>query len=158
MNFTSFDVVEVARIVLLSFEQKIEEKNLDISFIAENEDGMDVFADKDGVHQVLYNLCHNAIKFSRDGGKLQIKITNKDSKRINISVFDEGQSISEEESHKIFERFYKTDQSRGLDKTGVGLGLYICKTIIDAHGETISVKSEDNESCEFSFTLKRAKI
>lgn len=157
MNFTSFDVVEVARIVLLSFEQKIEEKNLDISFIAENEDGMDVYADKDGIHQVLYNLCHNAIKFSRDGGKMQIKISNKDSKQIKISVYDEGQSITEEESHKIFERFYKTDQSRGLDKNGVGLGLYICKTIIDAHGESISAKSEDNESCEISFTLKKSK-
>lgn len=158
MNFTSFDVVEVARIVLLSFEQKIEEKNLDISFIAENEDGMNVYADKDAVHQVLYNLCHNAIKFSRDGGKMQIKIYSKDSKQIKISVYDEGQSITEDESHKIFERFYKTDQSRGLDKNGVGLGLYICKTIIDAHGETISAKSEDNESCEFSFTLKKSRI
>ncbi len=157
MNFTTFDVVEVARIVLLSFEQKIEEKKLDVSFIADNEDGMQVFADKDAIHQVLYNLCHNAIKFSREEGRLEIKISGIDSKQLRVSVYDEGQSISSEESQKIFERFYKTDQSRGLDKTGVGLGLYISKTIIDAHGETISVSSVENKSCEFSFTLKKAK-
>ena len=157
MNFTDFDVVEVARIVLLSFEQKIEEKNLDVSFMADDEDKMLVFADKDAVHQVLYNLCHNAIKFSREGGKFEIKISNIDLKQIRISVYDEGQSISEEESRKIFERFYKTDQSRGLDKTGVGLGLYISKTIIDAHGEQIGVNSVENQSCEFYFTLKRSK-
>lgn len=157
MNFTSFDVVEVARIVLLSFEQKIEEKRLDVSFIADNEDEMLVYADKDAIHQVLYNLCHNAIKFSRESGKLEIKISDVDSKQLKVSVYDEGQSISSEESQKIFERFYKTDQSRGLDKSGVGLGLYISKTIIDAHGETISVSSVENQSCEFTFTLKKAK-
>ena len=157
MSFSTFDVAEVARIVLLSFEKKIEEKRLDVSFLADDEDQMLVYADKDAIHQVIYNLCHNAIKFSREEGKLEIRIENLDSKQIKISVFDEGQSISEEESRKIFERFYKTDQSRGLDKTGVGLGLYISKTIIDAHGESIGAKSADNESCEFYFTLKRAK-
>ena len=157
MNFTNFDVVEVARIVLISFEQKIEDKKLDVSFVADDEDGMEVYADKDAIHQVLYNLCHNAIKFSREGGKLEIKISNHDSKTLEISVYDEGQSISREESQHIFERFYKTDQSRGLDKSGVGLGLYICKTIIDAHEEKISVESVENQSCKFIFTLKKAK-
>lgn len=157
MNFSSFDVVEVARIVLLSFERKIEEKNLLVSFIADNEDEMIVYADKDAIHQVLYNLCHNAIKFSRQDGKLEIKISNVDLKQIRVSVYDEGQSISQEESKKIFDRFYKTDESRGLDKTGVGLGLYISKTIIDAHGESIGVNSVENQSCEFYFTLKKPK-
>lgn len=158
MNFTNFDVAEVSRIVLLSFEKKIEEKRLNVSFIADNEEEMPVYGDKDAIHQVIYNLCHNAIKFSREGGKLEIKIQNVDYRQIKISVYDEGQSISEEESRRIFERFYKTDQSRGLDKTGVGLGLYISKTIIDAHGETIGVNSVQDKSCEFYFTLKRAKI
>ena len=157
MNFVSFDVVEMARIVLLSFEKKIEDKKLDVSFIADDEDGMDVFADKDAIHQVLYNICHNAIKFSKEEGKLEIKISNVDYKQIRISVYDDGQSISEEEMKKIFDRFYKTDQSRGLDKTGVGLGLYISKTIMDAHGETIGVNSIEDKGCEFYFTLKRPK-
>ena len=157
MNFATFDVVEVARIVLLSFEKKIEEKKLEVSFIADDEDEMLVYADKDAIHQVLYNLCHNAIKFSREEGKLEIKINNVDLKQLRISVYDDGQSISDEESKKIFERFYKTDQSRGLDKTGVGLGLYISKTIIDAHGESIGVKSIEGQGCEFYFTLRKPK-
>ena len=157
MNFVTFDVVEMSRIVLLSFEQKIEEKKLDVSFVADDEEEMLVYADKDAIHQVIYNLCHNAIKFSREEGMLEIKITNVDQRQIRISVYDDGQSISEEESRKIFERFYKTDQSRGLDKSGVGLGLYISKTIIDAHKETIGVNSVEDKGCEFYFTLKRAK-
>ena len=130
--------------------------NLEVVFLADDEDGMDVYADKDAIHQVLYNLCHNAIKFSKVGGRFEISITNVDAKQLKVSVFDEGQSLSEEERQRIFERFYKTDQSRGLDKTGVGLGLYICKTIIDAHEENISVQAEEN-GCRFSFTLKRGK-
>jgi len=157
MNFVTFDVVEMSRIVLLSFEQKIEEKKLDVSFVADDEEEMLVYADKDAIHQVIYNLCHNAIKFSREEGMLEIKITNVDQKQIRISVYDDGQSITEEESRKIFERFYKTDQSRGLDKSGVGLGLYISKTIIDAHKETIGVNSVEDKGCEFYFTLKRSK-
>ena len=157
MNFEVFDVAEVARIVLLSFENKIDEKNLKVSFIADNENEMLVYADKDAIHQVIYNLCHNAIKFSRDGGKLEIKIFDFGSKQVKVSVYDEGKTISEDESRKIFDRFYKTDQSRGLDKSGVGLGLYISKTIIDSHKETIGVNSVENEGCEFFFTLKKPK-
>ena len=157
MTFTDFDVVEMARIVLLSFEHKIEEKKLEVSFFADDEEGMSVYADKDAIHQVLYNLCHNAIKFSNEGGNLEIKITNLDQKQVRVSVYDDGQELSAEESKKIFERFYKTDQSRGLDKTGVGLGLYISKTIVDAHGETIGVNSIENKGCEFYFTVKSSK-
>lgn len=156
MSFSDFDVAEVARIVLISFEQQIEEKNLEVSFEAESDEIL-VNADKDAIHQVLYNLCHNAIKFARENGKFEIKITSLDSKNVKISVFDEGQSISKEDSKLIFERFYKTDTSRGLDKKGVGLGLYICKTIIDAHDQKIFVESIENESTEFSFTLKKSK-
>ena len=153
-NFTSFDVSEVARLVLISFEQKIEDKKLDVEFVAP--DGkMLVVADKDAIHQVIYNLCHNAIKFANDSGKFKIQIEPVENKKVKISVFDEGQIISNEEFQMIFKQFYKTDKSRGLDKSGVGLGLYICKTIIDAHGETITVDSRENFGTEFSFTLKQ---
>ena len=152
-NFTDFDVVEVSRLILISFEQKIEDKHLDVSFDSDS-DEMIVNADKDAIYQVIYNLCHNAIKFSRDGGKFAIKITKNSSRKIQISVFDEGQSIPKEDSKLIFDRFYKTDKSRGLDKSGVGLGLYISKTIIDAHGEDIWVESVEDVSTEFIFTLK----
>ena len=156
MQFADFDVAEVARIILISFEKSIEEKNLEVSFDTEA-DEMQVYADKDAIHQVIYNLCHNAIKFAKYGGRFEIKISSCDAKNIKISVFDEGQSISDEEASMIFERFYKTDKSRGLDKSGVGLGLYICKTIIDAHEQQIGVESIEGESTEFWFTLKKAK-
>ena len=155
-NFTNFDVAEVARIILISFEQNIDDKKLDVEFLAES-DEMFAYADKDAVHQVLYNLCHNAIKFSKNRGLLRIRLARAENKRIKISVFDEGEIIPPEDLAMIFDRFYKIDQSRGLDKTGVGLGLYICKTIIDAHGELIFVESKDGFGTEFTFTLKEGE-
>lgn len=151
-NFTDFDVAEVSRLILLSFEQKIDEKKLDVEFYAE-EDSISVNADKDSVYQVIYNLCHNAIKFSEVGGRFVIKITRIAGKKIKVSIYDQGQTISPEDAKHIFDRFYKSDKSRGLDKTGVGLGLYICKAIVDAHGEDIYLESHE-DGCEFWFTLK----
>lgn len=153
-TFGQFDICEVARQIVLSFEQRIDEKKLDVEFNCE-EDRMKVIADKDAIHQILYNICDNAVKFSREGGKYKIDITSKD-KKIHVSVYNEGEGIPKEDLPFVFERFYKTDKSRGLDKTGVGLGLYISKTIIDAHGETISVQSEKDNYCRFEFTLKQA--
>ncbi|MBQ4071789.1 MAG: HAMP domain-containing histidine kinase [Clostridia bacterium] len=155
MSFEDFDVAEMARIILISFEQKIEDKRLEVEFDAE-EDEMSVFADKDAIHQVLYNLCHNGIKFAKEGGRFSIRLCSLDQKRVRISVYDEGQIIADEEKGMIFERFYKTDSSRGLDKNGVGLGLYISKTIIEAHDEKIGVET-DGCGSEFFFTLKKSK-
>lgn len=151
-TFTDFDVAEVARIILISFEQKIEEKKLEVEFVSD-EDKMFANADKDAIHQVLYNLCHNAIKFAREGGRFVIKLERAEGKKLRISVFDDGECLSGDDKQMVFDRFYKTDKSRGLDKNGVGLGLYICKTIVEAHGENIGVISEDS-GCEFWFTLK----
>ena len=155
-TFEDFDVAEVARLILISFEKKIDDKRLDVEFDVEN-DSMPVHADKDAIYQVLYNLCHNAIKFSNEGGKFRISMLHKDGK-VLISVFDEGQVIPQEDIPLIFDRFYKSDKSRGLDRSGVGLGLYICKTIIDAHGEEISVESRIGFGTEFRFTLKEGEI
>ncbi len=155
-NFSDFDIAEMARIILISFEQKIDDKNLDVEFEAEC-DEMCAFADKDAIYQVLYNLCHNAIKFSSVGGKFRISIRKNEAKKITVSVFNQGETITKEDLGLIFERFYKTDKSRGLDKNGVGLGLYICKTIVDAHGEEISVTSEECTGTEFMFTVKEGE-
>ena len=115
---------------------------------------MYVNADKDAIYQVLYNLCHNAIKFAHEGGKFSISISRSQSKKISVSVFDEGEYISEEDIKMVFDRFYKTDKSRGLDKNGVGLGLYISKAIMDAHGEQIWAESKEGDGTSFTFTLK----
>ena len=151
-DYSDFDIAEMARIILISFEQKIEDKKLDVEFDAEFDD-MYARADKDAIYQVLYNLCHNAIKFADRGGKFRVSISKITDTKIKVSVYDKGQSISRDDVGMVFDRFYKTDKSRGLDKSGVGLGLYISKTIIDAHGETISVEAYD-DGCEFWFTLK----
>ncbi len=151
-NYTDFDVAEMARLVLISFEQKIEDKKLDVAFDAE--DDMIVSADKDAIHQVIYNLCHNAIKFAKEGGVFSITVSRIANKKISVSVYDEGQSIATEEMKLVFDRFYKTDKSRSLDKSGVGLGLYISKTIIDAHEESIWIDPEAKDGTRFTFTLK----
>ncbi len=151
-NMKTFDVCETARQVLISFEQRIDEKNLDVFFDCD-EDNMNVYADPDSIHQVIYNLCENGIKFAEKGGRYGITIRRLSVKQIEISVFDEGMGIKENELKHVFDRFYKTDKSRGLDKTGVGLGLYIVRTIIEAHGETIHAESEFGKWCKFVFTL-----
>ena len=151
-TMTAFDICEMARQILISFEQRIDEKQLNIEFECDR-DNMTVYADRDAIHQVLYNICDNAVKFTNPGGLYRINITAHD-KKTYVSVFNEGQGIPEAELPYVFDRFYKSDKSRGLDKTGVGLGLYITKTIMDAHNEEIWVKSVWGEYCEFVFTLQ----
>ncbi len=151
-----FDICEMARQILISFEQKIDEKKLDVEFICDK-DNMSVSADKDAIYQILYNICDNAIKFSYDGGKYRITIKQTSSKKISVSVYNEGVGIPKDDLPFVFERFYKSDKSRGLDKSGVGLGLYIARTIIEAHDEQIFVNSEAEKYCEFVFTLSVAK-
>ena len=155
-NFERFDVCEMARQILISFEQKIDKKRLDVEFECDS-DNMFAYADRDAIYQITYNLCDNAVKFSSEGGKLSISIKVADKHKINVCVYNEGQGIPPEDLPYVFERFYKGDKSRGLDKTGVGLGLYISKTIIDAHKENIFVESESGKYCRFVFTLTNAK-
>ena len=148
-----FDICEMSRQILFSFEKKIEAKNLDID-IDFDEENITAIADRDAIYQVIYNICDNAVKFSRDTGTLRISIKKHKNRRYLVSIYNEGKGISAEDLSLIFERFYKSDKSRGLDKSGVGLGLYICKTIIDAHGEEIWAESQEGQSSTFSFTVK----
>ncbi len=148
-----FDICEMARVILLSFEAKIDEKHLDVEFDSP-EDKLYVYSDKDAINQVVYNLCDNAVKFSSDGGKYRIAISDEGS-FIRLSVYNEGVGISEEDKAHIFDRFYKSDKSRGLDKSGVGLGLYICHTIMDRLGEKIYVESEYGKYCCFIIELAK---
>ncbi len=150
--FVGFDICEMSRQIIISFEQSIEEKKLEVEFDCD-EDNITAVADRDAIYQILYNLCDNAVKFSSDGGKLKVSIKRMKGKKIAVSVYNEGQGISPADIPYVFERFYKSDKSRGLNKTGVGLGLYISKTIIDAHNEKIWVESEFEKNCCFSFTL-----
>ncbi len=150
---SEFDVCEIARIVLISFEEKIDKKRINIEFDNDN-DPSTVYADKDAIHQIVYNLTDNAIKFTDEGGTIKISVRDSGDKYI-VSVYNTGIGIKSEELDYIFDRFYKTDSSRGLDKTGTGLGLYIAKTKIEAHGEKITVNSEYGKYIEFAFSLEK---
>lgn len=150
-----FDVCEMARRILFSFEGKIEQKRLEVEFLCD-EEKMVTLADHDAIYQIFYNICDNAVKFSREGGLLRVSLTAIKEDHVQISVYNEGEGIAAEDIPFVFERFYKGDKSRGLDKSGVGLGLFISKTIMDAHDERIWVRSEQGKFCEFNFTLPRA--
>lgn len=156
-NMIGFDICELARLILISFEQKIDEKRLNVEFLCDDE-RMFVRADRDAIYQILYNICDNGVKFAADGGDYRIRIRYDDEneskrKKVIVSVYNQGEGISPEDLPFVFERFYKADKSRGLDKTGVGLGMFISKTIVDAHKEKIWVESEYHKNCEFFFTL-----
>ncbi len=154
-NPTEFDICELARLILISFESKIDEKHLEVDFDIE-EERMPVIADRDAMHQILYNLCDNAIKFSNEGGLLRIRIQAGERGKYAVTVYNEGAGIPKEDLPYIFDRFYKSDKSRGLDKIGVGLGLYIVKTMLTANGESIRAESEEGKHCAFTFTVKKA--
>ncbi len=150
---TRFDVCEMARLILISFEDKINEKQLEIEFNCDD-DPSNVFADKDAIHQVIYNIISNAMKFTDKGGKIKIDIAKCTSNdKYSVSIYNTGLGIKSEELPYVFDCFYKADASRGLDKTGTGLGMYIAKSRIDAHGEKIGVESEYEKYCRFYFTL-----
>jgi signal transduction histidine kinase len=115
---------------------------------------MMAYGDKDAINQVIYNLCHNAIKFSYEGAKYRVSL-KYDGENIKFTMFNQGIGIANEDLPFVFDRFYKSDKSRGLDKSGTGLGLFICKTIVDAHSQSINAKSEFSKWCEMSFTISR---
>ena len=148
-----FDICETMARILVSLETKINAKELDVSANFPEEPLM-VWGDADAITQVGYNLLDNAIKFSRPGGHLGVSVTSKGNKAY-ISVSDEGDTIPPEELPLIFDRFHKTDHSRSVDREGVGLGLYIVKTILNNHKEDITVTSQDGLT-EFTFTLTKA--
>ncbi len=145
-----FDVSEVLLRVLVSLEGKINEKNLDVD-TALPDGPVQVWGDPDSITQVCYNLLDNAIKFSAPGTILGLGISLKGGKA-NVSIRNTGETIPPEELKLIFDRFHKTDRSRSVDRDGVGLGLYIVKTILDSHKENITVTSEEGVT-EFTFTL-----
>ena len=153
LNVADFDICELSRLILISFEQKIEEKRLNVIFDVEN-DTISALGDKDAIHQVVYNLCDNAIKFAAEDGDFRIRIRKVGSSQLAVSIYNTGVGISADDLPYVFERFYKSDKSRGLDKMGAGLGLHIVKTILEAHNQTIGVDSEYGAWCEFTFTLK----
>ena len=145
-----FDLCECAGQVLISFEQKILQKNLNVQ-VQMPEHPVYTFANQDSITQVIYNLVDNAVKFCPENEDLGLQI-QVGSNKIYLTVSNNGQTIPPEELPLVFDRFHKTDKSRSKNRDGWGLGLYIVKTIICSHGEDISVCSKNGKT-EFTFTL-----
>ena len=166
-NMTEFDICELIRLVLISLEPEGAKKGIDADLDLVR-DRISVIGDKDSIYQVLYNIIQNAIKFSNKDSMITISVRDEtdieisereeafDNKpKIIVSVHNEGIGISKELKSFVFDRFFKADSTRQMDKAGVGLGMYISKTIIDAHKQKIWVESVEGEWCCFYFTLDK---
>jgi Signal transduction histidine kinase len=155
INPTNFDLPNMIVTALLTFEQSIDEKNIEIRGL-ENTEHINVFGDQDLLHQVMYNLIENAVKFVDEGGYIAFSVSDGID-RTGIAIENSGPGITSDDLPMIFERFYKTDKSRSLDKKGMGLGLFIVRTIIRLHGGEISVSSKVNEKTRFEFYIPKRK-
>ncbi len=149
------DLTEALCGVLVASEQRIEKKNLRITGL-EDCGKAEIDGDVDLMSQVLYNLVDNAIKFTNDGGDIDIRLSSENG-RVEFVIRNTGAGIPPQEMPQIFERFYKSDRSRALDKNGMGLGLYIVKTVVNLHHGEVAVRSVEGEFTEFSFRLPAAK-
>ena len=154
LSRTNFDINRVIKDTAASFEGTCGAKNIRFELTFSDTIQM-VFADMEKIQQVMYNLIDNAIKFSHPDSTIYIQASSRYEK-IFISVKDTGIGIPKDSIKKIWERFYKTDLSRGKDKRGTGLGLSIVKEIIQAHGENIDVISTEGVGTEFIFSLPKA--
>ena len=148
---TVFDINQVIRNTATSFEGTLNKKKISVELVLTGEE-LPVEADMGRIQQVLYNLLDNAIKFSHQDSMIKIETTEKHQK-VFVSVKDSGIGIPKESLKMIWDRFYKTDLSRGKDKKGTGLGLSITKEIIHAHNENINVISTEGVGTEFIFSL-----
>ena len=153
---TDFDINAVIRSVGASFEQTCRDRRIRIQLVLTGRI-LYVNADLEKIQQVLYNLVDNAIKFSRPDSEITIDTTEKGD-TVFVSVRDNGIGIPKEDQSLIWDRFYKTDLSRGKDKKGTGLGLSIVREIIRAHNENITLVSTEGVGSTFTFTLRRSDI
>ncbi|MGN1059269.1 MAG: sensor histidine kinase [Clostridia bacterium] len=156
LDIREFDINEMIRLSVIKLEKRFTEKNihLTVNFQAESQR---VLADKDSIQRVLTNLMDNAIKFTGENGFIDIRTGLTDRNKVFVTIQNSGIGIDSEDLKHVFDRFYKTDKSRSLDKNGTGLGLYIVKNIIKSHGETVWAESEPDEFTRFNFTLEPAK-
>jgi two-component system phosphate regulon sensor histidine kinase PhoR len=154
LDYSRFDIVSLAKEVTDFYEIKAKEKNISLVFNPNNNLPVYVNADKDKIRQVLNNLVENSIKYGNNNGKTKISFFDMDENNL-IEVTDDGIGIAEEEVPRVFERFYRTNKGRSREQSGTGLGLSIVKHIIEAHNQTINVRSAFGVGTTFAFTLSK---
>ena len=149
----NYDLWKTVTDVVLSDEQRIEDGRIDIRGLGGPP--MMIFADPDFVHQVVYNIVDNAIKFTPEGGTISFAAQKKGG-MVEVRIENTGSGIAPEALPFVFERFYKEDRSRGMNTRGSGLGLHICKILVNLSGGQIHAESEEGKWCRFVFTLPAA--
>jgi two-component system phosphate regulon sensor histidine kinase PhoR len=154
MSFENFEMVALVEEVFEGLEVLAEQHQA--TLLVKNEDGLKfmVYADRSRIKQVLTNLISNAIKYGKRNGIVRCSMYDLDA-QVLIEVSDDGEGISEEALPRLFERFYRVDQSRNREAGGSGLGLSIAKHIIEAHGQNIQVRSQFGTGTTFSFNLNK---
>ncbi|MFP4047803.1 MAG: sensor histidine kinase [Bacteroidales bacterium] len=156
LKYETFDIVELFRDVMESQELKARNRATSLTFDTKYDKPIMVEADKERIYQAASNLVVNSINYGKEGGKTEISFMDMGD-NILVEVSDDGIGISERDIPRIFERFYRVDKSRSREQGGTGLGLAIVKHIIEAHNQTINVRSALNKGSSFAFTLSKAK-
>lgn len=157
LKWQVFIVQDLIKEVFESLYITGKDKNISFQIKKGCEFPLQVHADKEKIRQLLINLIQNAVKYGKESGILEASIYNVDEKTILVEISDNGFGISEEHLPRIFERFYRTDLARSRKAGGSGLGLSICKHIVEAHGQTIHARSKINVGSTFGFTLAAGK-
>lgn len=157
MNIETFNVLELIQNVFDLLEMKAKKRNISLQFDKVYEFPVFVRGDIEKIEQVLINLVVNSIKYGKPNGTTTVGVENYNKEKFIIKTIDNGEGIKQEYLSRLFERFYRVDQSRSREQGGSGLGLAIVKHIVEAHNETVLLKSTYGEGSEFSFTLEKAK-
>ncbi|MCE2496245.1 MAG: sensor histidine kinase [Flavobacteriales bacterium] len=156
MNLKPTDVLELAKDVIDTLELKVKKKEVDVRFKNKNQKSIRVLCDSERIKQVFTNLIVNGVNYSiREGGFVEISFSDMGAHWM-VEISDNGLGIPEEDLPRLFERFYRVDKSRSREQGGTGLGLAIVKHIIEAHRQTITVRSKPGVGSTFAFTLKKA--
>ncbi len=155
MQKSNFDIHEAIRLTIIGLGQRLDEKRIRVSLHFEHESCY-VLADADSIKRVLTNLLDNAVKFTNEDGEISVSVKQRQHE-VFVTIYNTGCGIPAEQQKMIFERLYKVDQSRSMNREGTGIGLYLVKNIIKAHGKQISVTSVENEYAEFTFSLEKGK-
>nr|AOE06687.1 two-component system sensor histidine kinase [uncultured bacterium] len=157
LEIISFDIVELAQEIIDDLEISASRRNIKIIFDKNYDNQVLVKADRNRIEQVISNLITNSINYGSEKGTTEISFESKEEKII-VKVNDNGEGISKENMPRLFQRFFRVDESRSRSQGGSGLGLAIVKHIIDAHNENIYVQSTVGIGSEFSFSLKKSKV
>jgi signal transduction histidine kinase len=153
MNIEAFDISPKLVTTFLGFEQLISKKNIEVAGL-EDLEVTTVHGDSAMIDQVIYNLVDNAVKFTEKDGKITIN-TASDKKYSYFAITNSGKGIPEKDINKVFDRFYKVDQSRSTDVKSTGLGLYLIKTIVSLHNGTVTVESQPDNYTRFTVKLPK---